>query len=59
MADRSLIVVPLCPICERPMKVERGIKRFFGLPEQKHFECQRCAVIARFAEPRGAGHHAQ
>lgn len=43
---------PLCPICERPMKAELRIKRFFGLPEQTHYECHRCAVIATVSEVR-------
>lgn len=43
---------PLCPICERPMKAARPVKRFFGLPNQKHYECHRCAVTATVGEVR-------
>jgi hypothetical protein len=57
MADSSPIEVPLCPICGRSMKAERRIKRFFGLPEQRHYECQRCAVIASVSEVREATYH--
>jgi hypothetical protein len=52
MAATSRTVVPLCPICQGPMKAERSTKRFFGLPEHKQYECQRCAVIASVAEAR-------
>ena len=46
MAERN----PLCPICERRMKVETRSQRFFGLPQRKNYECERCAVIATVSE---------
>jgi hypothetical protein len=44
--------LPLCPICERPMKAETRRQRFFGLPQRKTYECQQCAVIATVSEVR-------
>jgi hypothetical protein len=50
MTEHSTIMVPVCPICEKPMSIPTPIFGFASPSKSRTFECRDCAVMATTGE---------